>query len=144
MVGHKASGEFDPRFWFALTERGEPRGMNSGRAVQGVHFQAGIVSEHERKRRVTSDEGRVGGEPPGEFDGFFGGVAGEGFGVLDDGGCAGKIIEREKLELAAQNGADFPDLVRVACGDEQCCHAGKIPAAGFRATKGNGRRWLAT
>jgi hypothetical protein len=65
-------------------------------------------------------------QPFCEFDGFLGGIAGKRVGVLDDFRRVGKIVERQKLERAAEDGPDFPDFVPVSRRDEHGLHAPRL------------------
>ena len=79
-------------------------------------------------------------QPLCEFDGFLGGIAGKRRGVLDDFWRIGKIVERQKLKLAAKNCADFPDFVCVVCGNEQRRHTDTITSTGSNAICGTSWR----
>ena len=66
--------------------------------------------------------GRRAREPVRQRQGFLGRVAGERVGVLDHRRRAGKFLQREAMEVGAEDGLDFSDLVGVAGGDEQRGH----------------------
>ena len=65
-------------------------------------------------------------DPPRQFSGLFRRVAGERAGVLNDFRRAGKIVERKKLKLPTEDGADFAHFVGVTRGDEQRNHVRTI------------------
>ena len=101
----------------AGVERREAGGVNAGRSVQRVHFQARIIGEDESGRWKLG-----GSEPARKFIRFFGGIAGERVGVFDDRRRVRKIVEREKIEGRAEDGADFFGLVPVARGKDERGH----------------------
>src|SRR5271163_4428571 len=65
-------------------------------------------------------------QPACKFHGLLRRVALKSIRVFDDFRRIGKIIECEKMKLSAKDGADFPDLVGVARGDEQRRHISKL------------------
>ena len=59
----------------------------------------------------------------GEFDGFFGRVAGKGKSVFRHRRRGWEIFQCEVVESIAQDSADFSEFVRVARGDKEGSHA---------------------
>ena len=111
-------------------QRGKARRMHARRAVQHVHLQTRIVGQNEIGSGVWRlGAGELALQPLCKLNGLFRCIAGKSWGVLDDFRRAVKIVEREKLKPAAEDGADFTRLVDVARGDEQRNHVRTITAA---------------
>ena len=112
--------------------------MDTWRAVQRVHFQAGIVGEGVE---VTAGGGLalpkqpswVGGNPLRELQGLLNGVACEVRSVFDDSRGIWKIPQGAITERLAEDRLDLVRFVRVASGNDECCHARSL--AGVRARK---------
>jgi len=88
---------------------GEAGGADAGRAVERVHFEAGVVGKHERAGReagvVNGFERGVGGEGKAVF--FRGGDGGEGGQGIDfDGMSVGGGAEVAQLALAGGGGVE--------------------------------------
>ena len=101
----------------------ESSGVNARRSVQGIDFEAGIISEDVGARAgyAVFEAGKV-LQPFGEFARFLRGVLREGGLVFDDLGRFREIFQAQVTELAAEHGLDFLDLVGVACGDDESGH----------------------
>ncbi len=104
---------------------------------QGVHFQAGIVSEDTREKRpdvaAPMESDGFGGETWREFDGTFMAALPARFPASSDTTrriCAGKIIEREVSQIGRRE-YRFPDLMRVARGDVPVLSRGQNTSGGI-------------
>ena len=67
-------------------------------------------------------DGPIGGEPIAQSGHFSGGVGRESRAVFDRFGRSGEIQECEELIIPGQDLLDFARLVRIARGDQKCCH----------------------
>ena len=94
-------------------------GMNSGRAVEGINFQTGVVGEDEVWERLAK---RLVLQPSGDFARLFCGVCGEAVAVFNDRRGIGKRGQRLNGETIAENRADLLGFVRIATGDDECGH----------------------
>jgi hypothetical protein len=87
---------------------GKPCGSDAGLAIERIHFKAGIVRECEHRGQA------------GCFDRLLDGIVTNGGAILDNIRQALDVGRRNNFELEiGQDGADFPQFVLVARGNEK-------------------------
>lgn len=89
--------------------------MDTGRAIQSVDFETGIVGENKQVARIDALLFR---QPLSQFGGFLASVAFEGGGVFDDFRCFWKIAQCQVMMIRSENLAYLVDFVCVASSNE--------------------------